>query len=847
MQRTLRYLGSLAVVLIFALFSWLLYHELKNYHYRDLRDSLQQIPLGHCLAAVLLTLASYTILVGYDLLALRFIGHKLPLAQVAQTSFISYSSSNNFGALLGGSTVRFRLYSALGLSAVEVVELVGMLGLTLTLGVLTLTSAVFLLDPLPVPVELHLPFADTRPLGGLLLAVLLGYWLLVAVRPRPIKFRGWELEVPSPGFTVLQMLVSCADLCVACSVLYVLLPPDVHVGFPKFLGIFLLGFVAGILTHVPAGLGVFELVLLSLVPAPKHELLAALVMFRAIYYLLPLLLATALFAVQEGLRRKELLRRVTGSVAAAAPVIVPTVLGSLAFVAGVVLLFGSVLPIPKTRLAWLVRLQPLAVVEASNFLGSVVGAVLLFVARGLQRRLDSAFWTTCGALALGIVFSLLKGADYEQAAALALVLAVLIPCRRQFYRRGPVLGESLSLGWVAAVVLALTSMVWLGLFAHKHTEYSDELWWRFTLQADAPRSLRAVVGAAGAVLLLSLFRVFRPSAPRPSAPSAVNLEKAAAIVAQSEATGANLALLGDKDFLFHPSEPAFVMYAVKRRSWVALGDPVGSTAAVNDLAWLFREMCDSYDGWPVFYQVGTEHLPLYLDLGLTLLKLGEEARVPLADFSLEGKGRKNLRHAHSRFASQGCTFEVLPPEQTGPLFGELKRVSDDWLTTKNVREKAFSLGYFDEPYLHHFPLAIVRREGRIVAFANIWRGANRAELSPDLMRYSSDAPPGVMDGLFVELMLWGKAQGYGWFNLGMAPMSGLEQHRLAPLWHRFGSLVYRHGEHVYNFQGLRDYKDKFQPIWTPKYLASPGGLALPRILTDVATLISRGATGLVAR
>ena len=104
-----------------------------------------------------------------------------------------------------------------------------------------------------------------------------------------------------------------------------------------------------------------------------------------------------------------------------------------------------------------------------------------------------------------------------------------------------------------------------------------------------------------------------------------------------------------------------------------------------------------------------------------------------------------------------------------------------------------------------------------------------------------------MDYLFIELMLWGKQQGYNWFSLGMAPMSGLEDRMLAPLWHKVGTFVFRHGEHFYNFQGLRQYKEKFDPVWQPKYLACRGGLILPRILANVATLISGGIKGVVMK
>ena len=108
------------------------------------------------------------------------------------------------------------------------------------------------------------------------------------------------------------------------------------------------------------------------------------------------------------------------------------------------------------------------------------------------------------------------------------------------------------------------------------------------------------------------------------------------------------------------------------------------------------------------------------------------------------------------------------------------------------------------------------------------------------MRYHRDAPKGVMEALFVHLMLWGKQQGYQWFALGMAPLSGFEPSPVASLWNRIGVFLYEHGEALYNFQGLRAYKEKFNPVWEPRYLAYPGGLRLPRILADVSALVAGG-------
>lgn len=279
-----------------------------------------------------------------------------------------------------------------------------------------------------------------------------------------------------------------------------------------------------------------------------------------------------------------------------------------------------------------------------------------------------------------------------------------------------------------------------------------------------------------------------------------------------------------------------------------MGDPIAPREEVVELAWAFRESCDRHGGWTVFYEVGTENLSVYLDLGLTLFKIGEEARVGLKAFSLEGSARKELRHVRNRLEKDGYTFEIKPPEEIEGVLPELKRISDAWLNAKNTREKGFSLGFFSPNYIRQFPCAVVRKQDRIVAFANLWQGAERDELSMDLMRYSAEAPDNVMDYLFIRLMLWGKEQGFRWFSLGMAPLAGLEGHpELAPIWNRLGAFVFRHGEHFYNFQGLRRYKDKYDPEWEPRYLAIPGGLKLPRVFTNIAALISGGMTGVVGK
>jgi phosphatidylglycerol lysyltransferase len=232
---------------------------------------------------------------------------------------------------------------------------------------------------------------------------------------------------------------------------------------------------------------------------------------------------------------------------------------------------------------------------------------------------------------------------------------------------------------------------------------------------------------------------------------------------------------------------------------------------------------------------------------MNFLKLGEEACVDLEKFSLQGAVNKNLRYSYNKIQKQGYTFEIIPQQQTEGIIDKFQEISDLWLKEKNTKEKKFSLGSFSREYISNFQTAVVRKNADITAFANIWTTEQKEELSIDLMRHLPDCPNGIMDYLFTELMLWGKEQGFEWFNLGMAPLSGLTDNALAPLWHKVGTFVFRHGEHFYNFQGLRQYKEKFNPVWQPRYLACPKGLMLPRILANLAGLISGGIVGTIAR
>ncbi|HEX5436957.1 MAG TPA: bifunctional lysylphosphatidylglycerol flippase/synthetase MprF [Gemmatimonadaceae bacterium] len=577
----------------------------------------------------------------------------------------------------------------------------------------------------------------------------------------------------------------------------------------------------------------------------RPEAAHALVM--RIHYLVPSLLGTLLFLLIFFLWKKEPLIRLVRISGQWGAVIVPRVLAATTFLAGMILLFSGATPAVGNRLYWLHRVLPLPVIEVSHLFGSLAGAGLLILARGIQRRLDAAYHLTVALLAAGVLFSLLKAFDYEEAILLTVMLAALVPNRRYFYRKASIIEERFTRGWIAAIALAVLGSIAFGIILYHNGTYRNEAFWHFGFQSQGPRFLRATAGAVALLVIFAVARLIRPARPPRTVPSAQELHEAATIVERSPEAASHLALLGDKALLFNAQRTGFVMYGQRGRSWVALGDPVAAHDESVQLVLDFVALADQHGGWPVFYKVGREQLSLYLDLGFSVTKLGEEARVHLAEFSLEGPDRGTLRRLWRKSVKDGCSFQLLEPSDVRQHMDELRAISEQWMAEKKVREKGFSLGAFSQSYVRRYPVGLVRFQGAAVAFATIWPSGCHQELEVDLMRFSPAAPPGIMRYLLTELILWGRAQEYVWFNLGMAPLSGLRTSTVAPLWNQITVAVYGHGERFYNFQGIRRFKEWFHPVWEPRYLVSPGGASRPLILANIASLIAGGLEGVVRR
>ncbi len=324
--RPLHWLGSLLVFAIFCGAAWLLYRQLQKYSLHEILDSLRQVPYSLVFVAIVITHINYGVLVVYDYLAFRYAGVPISWIRVTFASFTSYAFSYNFGATLAGTPLRYRIYSSWGIPINKILQLLVILALTFWFGVFALAGTLFVIPVLTIPPDamrqicdsmadsnIHANaigwfrylFADSRPFGVALLTMTAAYVAASAFHRGEIKIFRWKLPVPPLKLTLYQIAIASADMLVAGCVLYVIFPP-IQGGYLTVLAVYLVAYVIVVLSHVPGGWGVLEAMILLLLTNlqlvaidEEPKVVAALLIFRVIYFLVPLLFASVLFGGHE--------------------------------------------------------------------------------------------------------------------------------------------------------------------------------------------------------------------------------------------------------------------------------------------------------------------------------------------------------------------------------------------------------------------------------------------------------------------------------------------------------------------------------------------------------------------
>ncbi len=775
------------------------------------------------LAALAATVANLAAMGFYDVLAFR--RTRAPWTERWQFGAVAFAWSN-FLTLgpLAGPAIRLWLYRP---STDRIADLQGgivLVGIAFVSGLIGWTIAALVVPPV---MGAHWPLVAL--IAFVLIAVAIGLSQQVARRidrlslPEP----RWTRTLGLAGIGWVDWLLAWTAFLACLSATGGHHPPAADILRPFFFGQ-----TVGLVSLIPGGLGSADAFWIAHLGAPENVATAALIVYRAVYYVAPWTAASLVllsWATRRGARRLQVARRV---------------LAALVGGAGVLIMLSAASPALATRLAVLERLVPLALVEAGHLTASLVGLLLLVLARGLAKGYRAALRATVAALALASAAALLKGLDWEEASILGAMTLALSSQAALFDR--PSHGAWLERRDFPIIVGALAVFLALGAATYPVSAAALTRWTHLGYRVQAMRFVRSAATAVLVTCVTGLYLLLRvPVSFRRLSDDAIER----AIEVQARIGGGSTPLMvanGDKD-VFFDGERGFCLYRTIGPYLVVLGDPI--VRADLERAAFLEALVDHASGLdrrPLFYQVSLEWVPPLHDRGYGFFKLGEEAQVPLDRVTLEGHAGKRNRQILRRADRDGLTFRVVPADGVAAIVSELGTISREWLQVKNARERQFSIGFFDERYLRRFPCAIVERLDRatngrrLVAFANMLEDPRGDELSVDLMRYGREAPGGVMDFLLLALMLHARAQGFARFNLGMAPLATVGETRGAHVRERLAHLLFQHGETWYNFQGLRQYKQKFDPQWAPRYMAYQNAWEWPAAIAHVSALIAGG-------
>jgi phosphatidylglycerol lysyltransferase len=815
-----RFLPFVVIGLVVA-FTW---GALTEIHPREVRMALRQMDSTWLSVAAAATALNIAVMGLYDVIAFRHTRSRwFERWQYGAVAF-AWSNFLTLGPL-AGPAIRFWLYRTKVDRATELEGGVVSVAVAFTSGLAGWTVA-----------SLVVPRAKDLFWGPVLAVLAFSFVLAAAAIGRLIVDRIERLASPVGGFrgTVELALVGWLDwLLAALAFVAAVDAAGQPVLIIETIRSFFYGQAIGLASLVPGGFGssdAFWIAHLALQPEagrdPRSIATAALLVYRLVYYVIPWAVASLLlltWLTHRTPRRTELARRVIAGLVGAG---------------GILMLLSVGSPALRPRLLLLEQLVPLPLVEVSHLAAAVTGLLLLVLARGLAKGYRAAFHTTVILLLLAAVFAILKGLDWEEAVTVTL-LALVVTAQAPLFGR-PSHGDWLERRDVGVAFVALVLFLVFGALGHRVSAETFDRLTRFgyAFEYERVRFIRTAGSLALAVLAAALYVLMRVPV-RFRRLDEATLERALELHAEiGHDTTPMMVANGDKD-VFFDDDRGFCLYRTTGPYLAVFSDPVvrrpGDRAAFLNTLFAFA---GEIDRRPVFYQVSVDWIPPLHDRGYAFFKLGEEARVPLDRVTLEGHSGKMYRQILRRAERDGVRFRVLQPEQVGPLLPVLKAISDDWLQAKGVRERQFSIGFFDVRYLERFPCAIVEdQHGRIIAFANMLLGPGREELSIDLMRYLDKAPR-EMDFLFVSLFFWGKERGYKRCTLGMAPLASVGEQRGAHMRERAANLLFQHGETWYNFQGLRAYKEKFEPEWAPRYMAYQNAWEWPVAIAHLSALIA---------
>jgi phosphatidylglycerol lysyltransferase len=798
----------------------LLHDQLKNLNYVDVINALKAIPILRIIITLFLSLSYYLILGGYDVVAFKYIGLKVPLSSkdILSTCFISNVLGSNTGySMLFGGSIRYRLYSIYNVSIVDVTKVLLFSSMTIWLGLLMVGGFIFTF----VPVSLGRIFGfnfTTRAIGMFFITILVLYIFLSILRSKPIKIFKWSVIFPDIKIVSSQLLLATCDWFIASLILYILIPAG-EISYFVFLRVFLVSQLLGIVSQVPGGMGVFETAISKLLPNSTGNpgVIGALLAYRVIFYFFPLLIALALLCAFEIMVFTKKFNGNTKIFGKTISSVIIQVIALSSFFAGMIVMFSTSMPFDIDRLKFVINFLPAWFSDLSHFLLSITAIWLLFVSKTLLFRVKNAWSAACILISFAIVLILVVGESLLVLLCLIGLLITLLFSKKYFYRDTPMLSTAFSVCWFSAIVGVFSLSTWIGFFVNRQDIFS---WIRLGVffknilsATDAARFLRASLGIGITISLVVLKQISRNFFKKPVSFTKCDIKN---IVDASDYKYSFNAFASDKRYIANNEKDAFIIYAKSKDNWIALGDPVGKSEHKSELLWKFKETADKASAKPVFIGIDHKYAQIYGDIGLDAFSIGQEARVPLITFD-RGNGRFGyLCRLEKEMEDAGFKYQIMNAGQFGQYREIFAIINKEWGKNINYLERNFMLGKYDESYMSDMDFGVLGKAGKIYAFPIIIKTKNKCELSSEIVRYIK-CGYNVFAYIMFKNILWAKRNGYGWFNLGFAYTSSMDN---AVGVMKNLAKMFMFVEHFdYNLVFLREFKSKFYPVWHSKHIA----------------------------
>lgn len=764
---------------------------------------------------VILGVISFSFATIYDYILAKYYDMKIPMPEVLRIGFISQSFNNfiGFGGL-AGITTRELLYEKYKLDRRIANRIIFIVLFSDIIGLFTLS--------LPASIELF-----TRKyyfIGTILFLLFITVLIYIFIDYLPIdKYLKDEDSIFKRAQRKLRVYLTLQSslewLMAAMFFAYTIIYYQPEIKFLEASAVYVISTIIAYFSMIPGGLGSFEasaIFVFGLMGYKTPNIFLSLLICRLCYTIVPWLIGVVLvlFNSKQDLKDQEYIKRAN------------IISGSISYViltCGALLIFSALLPTLFLRFKFIQRHLPNIFTIVNINITLFIGLCLIALSTGIKNRVKLAH--TMSLILLSAIFILYVTISKNYyTATITLIILVLLLTNRQYFTG---YSQTLPIHKILKAFLIL-NIIYFGyiIFYNFRNQINVmEGFRRYSLEFIHIHFIEILLPP---LLLTAIYAIFLSierqyiSFKEVSEKEKEDFENF--FLDNAYETNTHLFYMYDKNIFINSKKTVLFLYRPFKGTLFVLGNPCGNK---NDFEEAIEELVlfAQKNKMDVFFSgINGKSIEAFVSLGFELMKIGENAKVNLDNFSLAGKKYKIMRRSLNYMETVNYKFEVIYPPFNSETMNQLKNVSDEWLGKR--REIKFSVGSFKEDYIQKAPIFIIKKDSEILAFASMNPIKNTKNLSIDLMRHKNNVFSGIMDMMFISIINWAKENGYKYFDLGLSPLSNVGNSIFASKKEKAAKLAYKYANKLYGFQGLRKFKNKYNPEWNSIFIASENNIKL---------------------